>query len=170
MSFVREDTQLWYQQFWPWALISVPAITVLGCAVTIWLAIVSNDGVVSDDYYRDGLAINRSLERDSHAATRNISGLVRLSPQAHQLELLAQGDMGSSNLILKLMHATRSDLDQTLKLTPKPGGVVTVDYQPLAAGKWYLRLESSDGEWQISGQMRYPAERSARLLPRAAGD
>lgn len=169
MSVVREDTQPWYQQFWPWALMSLPALTVVAGTITIWLAVVSSDGMVSDDYYKDGLAMNQSLGRDTQAAVLNISGLVRLSPEAHQLEVLTQGNVGPSDLVLMLMHATRGSIDQHLELTQKSDGVLTASYQPLALGKWYVRLESSDGEWRVSGQMRFPSERSARLLPRAAG-
>jgi len=43
----------WWKQMWPWLLISGPALAVIGCAITIWLAVFLyadvplHDGVVS---------------------------------------------------------------------------------------------------------------------------
>ncbi len=56
------DDRPWHRQFWPWVLIAIPATTVVACAVMITLAIVTDDGLVSDDYYREGLAINKKIE------------------------------------------------------------------------------------------------------------
>jgi hypothetical protein len=37
----------------------LPIVIVAG-AVTVWLAVVSNDGLVTDDYYKQGLAVNQT--------------------------------------------------------------------------------------------------------------
>ncbi len=55
----------WYRQFWPWFIVSIPATTVLACLVLITLAVISDDGLVSDDYYREGLAINKRLNSEA---------------------------------------------------------------------------------------------------------
>jgi len=34
----HEANKPWWKQMWPWLLISGPAIAVIGCAITIWLA------------------------------------------------------------------------------------------------------------------------------------
>ena len=36
-----------------------PAAAVVGGAVMLWLALTTYDGLVSDDYYKEGLAINQ---------------------------------------------------------------------------------------------------------------
>jgi len=36
--FEHESSKPWWKQLWPWLLISGPAIAVIGCAITIWLA------------------------------------------------------------------------------------------------------------------------------------
>ena len=40
----------WWKQLWPWLLISGPAIAVIGCAITIWLAV----NLYADLPVRDG--------------------------------------------------------------------------------------------------------------------
>ncbi|HBA33445.1 MAG TPA: nitrogen fixation protein FixH, partial [Gammaproteobacteria bacterium] len=37
----------WYRSFWPWFLFFIPAATVVACMVTIWIAIKTDDGLVS---------------------------------------------------------------------------------------------------------------------------
>ena len=65
------DSQIvpWYKQRWPWLLIAGPAFVIIAGAVTVWLAVVSNDGLVVDDYYKQGLAVNQRLHRDQQAST-----------------------------------------------------------------------------------------------------
>ncbi|HVO88474.1 MAG TPA: FixH family protein [Casimicrobiaceae bacterium] len=50
----------WYRQPWPW-LFAGPAAVVLASAVSAWLAVKSDDGVVASDYYKRGLLINKTL-------------------------------------------------------------------------------------------------------------
>lgn len=58
------DVQPWYRQPWPWFLIALPAIAVVGCIATMILAIRTNDAVVAD-YYQRGLDINKELAHRS---------------------------------------------------------------------------------------------------------
>ncbi|MEM7209241.1 MAG: FixH family protein [Pseudomonadota bacterium] len=61
-SLDNRDTTPWYKQFWPWAIIAIPATTVVACIIMITLAIKTDDGLVSGDYYREGLTINERLK------------------------------------------------------------------------------------------------------------
>lgn len=38
----------WYREPWPWVLIAIPAITVVACAITLYLALTHPDTVVVD--------------------------------------------------------------------------------------------------------------------------
>jgi hypothetical protein len=43
----------WYREPWPWVLITIPALTVIACAITVWLAVTRPDPlVVERDEYR----------------------------------------------------------------------------------------------------------------------
>mgnify|MGYP003325878064 FL=1 len=41
----------WWKQLWPWLLISGPALAMIGCIITIWLAI----NMYADKPLRDGV-------------------------------------------------------------------------------------------------------------------
>ena len=50
----------WYRHPWPWLLMLGPFVVVVAGLLTAYIAFKSNDGLVDDDYYRKGLAVNRS--------------------------------------------------------------------------------------------------------------
>ena len=43
---LRDDT--WYRNPWVWLLIAIPALTVLGCSITIYLALTHPDSLLND--------------------------------------------------------------------------------------------------------------------------
>ena len=53
----------WYRHRWPWLLMLGPFVVIVAAAITVYLAVISNDGLVDDDYYKQGLAINQTLAR-----------------------------------------------------------------------------------------------------------
>ena len=70
------DTKPWYRQFWPWFIIALPASAVIAGLTTVYIAFDEPDGLVVDDYYKEGLAINQTLARDQRAAQLGLSALV----------------------------------------------------------------------------------------------
>ncbi len=53
----QQDTSAprpWYREPWPWVLIAIPALTVVACGITLWLAITRPDHlVVETGQYND---------------------------------------------------------------------------------------------------------------------
>lgn len=39
----------WYREPWPWVLIAIPALTIIACGITLWLALANPDYLVVDD-------------------------------------------------------------------------------------------------------------------------
>lgn len=44
---LREDTQPWYKEPWPWILMAGPALAVVGCLITMYLAFSNVDQPLS---------------------------------------------------------------------------------------------------------------------------
>ncbi|MCB1844738.1 MAG: FixH family protein [Halioglobus sp.] len=38
----------WHTNYWVWLVIAIPALTIVGCMVTIWLAITNPETIVTD--------------------------------------------------------------------------------------------------------------------------
>jgi hypothetical protein len=47
----EQQIKPWWKQLWPWLLISGPAAAMIGCAITIWLAV----NLYADKPLRDGV-------------------------------------------------------------------------------------------------------------------
>jgi len=47
----EQASKPWWKQLWPWLLISGPAVAMIGCIITIWLAI----NMYADKPLRDGV-------------------------------------------------------------------------------------------------------------------
>jgi len=70
----KNKTNPWYREPWPWLLMAGPFIVIVAGIVTAWLAVSTSDGLVTDDYYKEGLAVAETLARSQRA-----EALVRLS-------------------------------------------------------------------------------------------
>ncbi len=145
--------QPWYREPWPWILMTGPAIVVAASLVTAWLALRSDDGLVVDDYYKRGLAINRTLRRSDTAARLGVTARLDLADGRIRVLLGAAG--APAVLSLRLLHPTRSGMDQNLNLPAVQPGEYEVQAQPLLAGRWHVVLEGAD--WRLAGDWMLPA-------------
>ena len=51
MQMTEQTSKPWWKQLWPWLLISGPAVAMIGCIITIWLAV----NMYADKPLRDGV-------------------------------------------------------------------------------------------------------------------
>ena len=89
----------WYRQFWPWFLIALPAISVVAGLSTLTIAVLNQDSLVRDDWYKDGKAINQSLARDDAAASPRIRQLSVAEIMAETIRRISNDDSVSSLFI-----------------------------------------------------------------------
>ena len=136
----------WYREPWPWILMSGPAAVIVAGAVTLWLAVESSDGLVADDYYKRGLAINQDLKLQQQARRRGIEASATLSRGLLRVRL---NGAAPEALFAQLAHATRPGHDQRLRLAPVAPGIYETQLLPLPAGRWRLILEDPRREWKI---------------------
>ena len=62
------DPRPWWKFGYMWMVLGGPAVVVVASFITLWLAIANPDPVVSEDYYQQGININRALEAQERAA------------------------------------------------------------------------------------------------------
>ena len=56
-----EHGSAWWKYGYVWFIVAGPAIVVLASFVTLYLAVTRPDPVISEDYYRQGIDINKTL-------------------------------------------------------------------------------------------------------------
>jgi len=154
MSTLTMQTRAWYRQPWPWLLMLMPALALIGGLITWWIAAVTSDPLVVDDYYREGRAINRTLARDAAAQRLGLGATLATAPDGSAVVTLrAQAALEwPAQLSLRLVHATRDELDRTLTLAAVgQGRYVAVGQRLPEAGRWHLILEGPERQWRLVG-------------------
>lgn len=161
---LKSDSQPWYKHRWPWLLMLGPAVVVVAGFITAWLAIRSYDGLVADDYYKQGLAINQQLERDQKAGELGLRGDVMRS--GLQLRVLLGGDEATSppaKLTLRLTHPTRAGQDLNVELAAEGQGFYSGKLGNDISGRWHVVLEDPSGQWRLQGDWQADAMEPLRL-------
>lgn len=148
----------WYRQGWPWFLIALPASVVVASFITLAIAIDGQDVVVRDDYYKDGLAINRDLEREQIARAHSLGAQLRYHAGSHGIELQLLGDLPApEQLQLEFLHPTDAARDQKLRLMHSGGGTFFATASAALDGKYHLLLQPLPGQepaWSLRASIR----------------
>src|SRR4051812_18620337 len=109
----------WYRHRWPWFLMAGPAIVVVASIGTAVLAVRTDDGVVADDYYKQGLAINETLEREQHARDLAVAATLQFNEDVTRARVVLAGHAPPPPVLkLSLIHPTRAGEDQVIALSP----------------------------------------------------
>ena len=147
----QEQTKAWYKQFWPWFLIALPGSVVIASIATIIIASHKPDGIVVDDYYKAGLAINRNLSREQQAEHLDVRSTLQLTDNGHwaQLDIHMRDHTGPATLLLRLLHPTLPDKDQHITLARTSATTYRGKIQPISNGEWNVIVSSENPSWRI---------------------
>lgn len=138
-----------------------PAAAVVAGFYTLALAIKSDDGLVADDYYRRGLAINKTLGRSEHARQLALEATVSIS--GNRVRVVLRGHAAPPRTLrLAFIHPTRAGRDQTLELPAAGPGIYEGEFVPFGAEPRRVRLEDDRASWRLSGTLS-PGQMSAAL-------
>ena len=167
----------WYRQPLVWMLIAIPLSAVLAGIVTIFLAFTTDDGLVVDDYYKQGLAINRQIARDQTAARLQLTADIEIDTSSGFIKVAFDKGLLASyplTLDLGLRHATRQQQDNVITLQKGIGnqyvGIVSRDGNTgIRTGVWHVELSHSKGSdteaWRLSRRVWLEGFTRIRLLP-----
>lgn len=162
----------WYRQGWPWLLIALPAAAVVASFITLYLAIVSGDSMVVDDYYKEGRAINQRIARDQVAAGLDLRATVAgVDGVATRLDLAAAIDQTFAmpdRLTLRWVHVTDAARDQVITLDRvRHGEFRGPAFWPLD-GRWRVHVDEPGGQWRLVSELwTAGGDRSMTILPRS---
>lgn len=159
------DKQPWYKEPWPWILMAGPAIVVVAGFVTAWLAVSSNDGLVTDDYYKQGLGVNQRLHRDHKASTMGLHADVMRSGTNLRLLIGANQDaLLPEVLTVKLARPTQAGQDQLVKMVAEGQGFYSGLMTAEIAGRWLVSIEDPAGDWRLQGEWLADSGEALRLV------
>ena len=148
----------WYREPGPWLLMAGPFVVVLASFVTLGLAISSNDGLVSEDYYKRGMAINQTLARSERAKALGIEAGISLTADGISVRLSAKAPffVPPAKLSVTVSHPTRAGLDQS-QVLQRQGDHYQGKFKLPSAGHWVVLLKDGEDTWRLMGNIVLPA-------------
>ncbi len=148
----------WYKQFWPWYLIFLPASAVVAGISTVIIAMNNRDPMVVDNYYKEGLAINRVISQQQMAAKLGLLARTQYNAATGQLEIKIDNSLQDevTSLNLSFVHATRADLDKKFVLHKDKQGIFRAAIKNIDTGKWNVFLEPTSKQWRLDAKVIFP--------------
>jgi hypothetical protein len=141
---------------------SGPAIVVVAGIATAIVAFRGADGLVADDYYKQGLAINRELARDEAARAMEIAGDIRLQEGVARVALRANAAL-PDRVTLRMVHPARASEDRVAYLARTAEGLWEAPLPGLPAGRWRAIVETAT--WRVAAQIDTHSAEAAALSP-----
>jgi hypothetical protein len=142
----------WYREPWPWIIMAIPAASVVMGVVMVVLATQTNDGLVVEDYYKQGLAINQVLDREARARELGLVARLTVSGDRSRVFVRFAGPPGAVETpTLTFVHPTRAGQDHRIALARTPAGEFEGELLPLSAGHWRVVIEDRGAGWRLQG-------------------
>ncbi len=147
-----EKSQAWYKQFWPWFLIILPLCAVIASINLMIISIENQDSLVSDDYYKEGKAINMDLRKIKYAKQLGLQ--FELTVNGTELIITQHGGVPYlTALKIHFFHPTIQERDFEQIVTADGTKAYRLHLDKPVTGTWEVRLESFDDSWRIQQRL-----------------
>lgn len=168
MSINEQDeaSKPWYKQRWLWFILSIPMASVILSSIMVTVAVKGKDSLVKDNYYKDGMEINQTIEQDQ------LADALGLRPQLSIEDGMAVIRFQSSTLppqafvTLNILHPTVADEDVIVKLLPTADGY-RAEVPASLSGRRYIDVYAFDEAWRIREEVYLPL--SAHVMNQTSG-
>ena len=158
-TITMHQTKPWYRYPLLWMMILIPFSAVIMGVVMAWLAIDTDDGLVVDDYYKEGIEINQVLHRDEAATRLGIQAMLKYDNASRVLRLvLHKGALADypPTIALHIQHATlkkdRYVILQRGISNQQAGQYSGVLKKPLSNARWYFEIGNK--QWRLVSRYR----------------
>jgi hypothetical protein len=162
---VSQQNRPWHSYPLVWMMIAIPFSAVIMGVVMIWLAVGTEDGLVVDDYYKQGLAINEDISRDKRAAELGLNANIEFDNSTRIIHLKFDKGIIESypeKLHLHIQHATREDSDILVVLDHGIGDqYIGHSSEKISDGIWYFELAEAD--WKLNARSYVRTENFIQL-------
>ncbi len=158
MNHSNASPRPWYRESAPWLLMAGPAAVVIAAAITLWLAMRAPDGLVSEDYYKRGLLVERRVERDVAAQKLGLRARLVFDDEAGRMRVeFANPTLKGDLPVVVLTHSARPQLDRRLELQRVSARVFEVPLAALTHGRWGIVIETPT--WRLEADWQWPRDK-----------
>ena len=165
---IKKD--IWYKEPWLLLVVGGPLIVVCASIFTGVLAWNGSDKVVAEDYYKQGLMINKDIQRDAKARELELSALITLDLAAGRLRMQLSANKKLPETVqvsLASSGGKTSSVTEVIRRLPmkqvQPGSYEG-DLSNLSVGVVkLLHVKVETMEWRLTGDWFDPEQRQAHL-------
>jgi hypothetical protein len=142
----------WYKEPWMFLVVGVPVIAVCWGMVIITLAVTGKDSLVSDSYYRDGMAYTENNTFIDKAKRLQVKASMVYSQDEIHVTITGYLDEQPGFLVLQLIHPTLETKDESVMLQQTADGSYLGLSENSHLGKRKLWLQSPEQEWMLKDE------------------
>ncbi|MFZ6749647.1 FixH family protein [Undibacterium sp. Ren11W] len=169
----KTKKDIWYKEPWLLLVVGGPLIVVCASLFTGMIAFRGADKVVAEDYYKQGLMINKDIQRDARARALALSATITLDLAAGKLKMqLAANQTMPDTVQVSLASADKktSSVTEVIRRLPMrqiqagsyEGDLNLSSNLSIAAVK-LLHVKVETTEWRLTGDWFEPEQRQAHL-------
>lgn len=145
MNQTAEELLPWYRQVWFWMVVGPLLFIIVMCFITVSMAFHYSDDVVTDNYYKEGKAINQTLHQDERALALGLTADVRFDRTTYEVLVVINTAKPlphslPKQLLLFMDHPVKKLKDQHLVLREVIQGQYRGELNALPEFSWYLAL------------------------------
>jgi hypothetical protein len=158
MTDTNENQGNWNQP-WLWFTLAPLILSVVLGLTMLNISFHIQDGLVTDEYSKEGLAINERIEKEEKAKELGLTANIQISQESGELYLELNGklDVYPDTLILEIIHPIIKDQDAKVVLTRTGASNYTGMPQVILDSKRYIRLhELHNEQWVLKGEITFP--------------
>lgn len=158
MEHQTQDIGPWYKQKWLLFVLAPLAAVFIYATFFIYIAVVTSDGIVKDDYYKVARGTSVDTRRDEAAISRAIKGELLVDSLTGDLRLTLNSNSELPQMLtLDLVHPSHQKYDQQITLRSVNGkGVYLGSLAGKIEGKRYLLLSAKDADWALKRELLPP--------------
>jgi hypothetical protein len=169
----KTKKDLWYKEPWLLLVVGGPLFVVAASIYTGILAWRGSDKVVAQDYYKQGLMINKDLQRDAKARELQLSATITLDLAANKMRMSLTANAAlpeTVQLSLASSGGSGISVNEVLRRLPmklaRPGQYegelnASTNHALTSVKLFHVKVETTD--WRLTGDWFDPEQRLAQL-------
>ncbi|WP_417224410.1 FixH family protein [Amphritea sp.] len=159
-----QDIGPWYKQPWLWFILAPLIATVLYSTVYITASVVTNDGVVLEEYTKQAKSFHEDNRLEEVADSLGLAGTLRFDTMTGDINLelnSATGETLPTQLKLIIGHPTKASLDISVELNELKPGYYGGELENVLKGNKKLIISPLDKQWQLINEATPPYDQQS---------
>jgi len=154
----QDENQGNWNQPWLWITLAPLILSVVLGLTMLNISFHIQDELVTDEYSKEGLAINEIIGKEEKAKTLMTKADIKVDKESGEITVNFTSKLQQTpdNLLLELTHPIIKEKDQTIVLTHQMNGQYSGQVADGLDNKRYVSLkELQDSSWVLKGEIHF---------------